>query len=104
MLSLPPGILKSLVFALESPSALQRDWHAVAEMIGFSTVHIRFIDAPHHGSSTGMVFTAWDRSGKSSVKKLIVALRLVGRIDCLRILEDEFQPYLKGNCVFLCCV
>ena len=95
VLSLPPKALDKLVLFLERPSARLRDWKGLAEWVGFNARHICRIDAPHSGtSSTCMMLTAWDRSGSSSVKKLIIALKCLEREDCLSGLREE--PALKG--------
>lgn len=98
VLTLPGTALNNLVLLLERPSARLKDWKGLAEWVGFNARHICRIDAPHPGtSSTCMMLTAWDRSGRSSVKKLIIALKCLEREDCLSGLRDE--PALKGACV-----
>lgn len=99
MLSLRPQTLRALADSLEHRSPLYRDWRGLAECIGFSAKHIRRIEAPHQHSSTRRVLDAWYRSGRSSVRKLIIALRYLNYIECTQILEKE--PSLQGGCFFL---
>lgn len=102
VLSLRPQTLRALTDSLEYRSPLRRDWRGLAECIGFSAKHIRRIEAPHQQSSTRMVLDAWHRSGKSSVRKLIIALRYINFIECTRILEKE--PSLQGGVtIFVLC-
>ena len=93
--SLRERTLKEVVYALEGNSARGNDWRGFAECVGFASRHIRAIEPPHGGSFTNRVLRAWDASGKSSVRKLIIALRCLERADCTRILESE--PALKGE-------
>ena len=96
VLSLPAATLNQMVLHLERHSALGKDWREFAAGVGFNAKHIARIEAPHTGSSSRMVLYAWDKSGKSSVEKMVVALRYLGREDCLNVLKQD--PSLKGRC------
>lgn len=91
---LSPRTFNQLACALEPPSPRGNDWEGVADFVGFPTAEIRAIQS--QGACTIRVFTAWDDSGKSSVRKLIIALICLERVDCVRVLKEE--PALKGGC------
>lgn len=91
MLGLPAKTVRILVNLLESYSARGFDWRGLAECVGFTTTQIQAIETAHGDSFTWRVFSAWDRSNKSSVKKLIIALILIERIDCVKELGKSLN-------------
>ena len=96
VLSLPVNIIKAIVMRLEIPSILgRRDWKGLAELIGFNARHNEYVKALQtNNHKTSIVLNIWDRSGRSSVEKLIVALKYIDNIDCINILTHE--PTLTG--------
>ena len=92
VLSLPTKTLRILVNALESSAPRGNDWRGLAEWLGFTSRQIQAIEAVRGDSFTRRVLSAWDRSNESSVKKLIIALISMERIDCVKELE-------KGLCL-----
>lgn len=96
VLTLPGATLNHLVLYLERDAPSGNDWKGLAGCVGFNATHITRIAASRSSqSATCTMLTTWDRSGRSSVEKLIIALRYEGREDCLRVLQRE--PHLKGN-------
>ena len=91
--NLSPRTFNQLACALEPHSARGNDWEGLADFVGFPTQEILAIRS--QGECTIRVFTAWDNSGRSSVRKLIIALICLERVDCVRVLEEE--PALQGG-------
>ena len=85
-----------VVCALEHTSPLSKHWAGLAEVLGFPTVEIQAIKQVHGDSFTVRMLDTWERSGKSSVKKLIIALACLGRVDCVWILQEDSA--LQGTC------
>ena len=100
VLSLPQAILGNLVQHLEPVSALGRDWKGLAGVIGFTARHTTYIEARGVGgySKTNTLLISWAQSGRSSVRKLVLALLCLGREDCIRVL----QSFWTGVCFVLC--
>ena len=88
VLSLPQATLNQLAQGLEINSARCNHWKGLAGVIGFNARHTLFLEYRDCLSSkTCLLLTAWDRSGRSTVKKLVIALFCLGREDCIRILQ-----------------
>lgn len=93
VLTLPELVLNRLTQNLEIQSALCKDWKGLAGVVGYNGRHTAFIESLRCGSSkTCLLLTEWDCSGESSIRKLVLALYYLERIDCIRIL----QPKLPG--------
>ena len=96
VLSLPGDTVRALVLRLETYSTLGRDWRGLAEWIGFKARHVQYVETLRtNNHKTSTVLHAWDKSGRSSVEKLAVALICLGNIDCLNVLKRE--PTLRGK-------
>ena len=90
VLSLPSAVLNKLVQRLEISSPLGRDWKGLAAVLGFNSRHTLFIEERSSSRSrTSLLLSAWDRSGRSSVEKLVLALYCLPHEGCLRILRPE---------------
>lgn len=104
VLSLPQAILGQLVQHLEIHLPLDNNWKRLAGVIGFNARHTAFIEARSSGfSKTSLLFMAWDRSGRSTVKKLVLALLCQGREDCIRILQTLPGLLLSSWLFCVCC-
>ena len=85
-----------MVCVLEPSMPLDKHWAGLAGVLGFPTVEIQAIEQVHGDSFTVRMLETWERSGKSSVKKLIIALACLDRVDCVRILQEDSA--LQGMC------
>ena len=80
--------------SLESPNP-ERDWRGFADRIGFSFRHIRTLEQHRQTGKAMRVLEIWDNSGKSSLRKLILALTHLSLISCLDVLKQD-RVLLQG--------
>lgn len=92
---LPQKTGRVLVYELTSRNARSRDWRGLACFIGFTSRHIQLIEENQKPEKAWLVFEAWDRTGKSSIRLLIIALKQLGYQSSLDILMDSEE--LRGS-------
>ena len=78
-----------------------RDWRGFADFVGFSARHIRTIDQQPVMAKAIKVLEVWDQTGKSSLRKLILALNIIGCVSCLDVLKEDRNDL--GNGALLSC-
>ena len=99
---LPQDTLTALVYELTNANALGRDWRLLADYLGFNALHIRLLEQHPEPAKAWLLFEAWERTGRNSIKNLIIALmqlRLRSSLDVLRA-----SPVLRGWCCILVCM
>ena len=85
-----------------------RDWRGFADLVGFSARHIRTIDQQPMMGKAMKVLEVWDQTGKSSLRKLILALNILGLVSSLDVLKEDRDVLgngalrLSGSCVRVC--
>ena len=85
-----------------------RDWRGLADLVGFSARHIRTIDQQPVMAKAMKVLEVWDQTGKSSLRKLILALNILGLVSSLDVLKDDRDVpgngalRLSASCVRVC--
>ena len=82
-------------------SSLRRgDWRALADVLGFSERQIRFIqqDTRHVSKGRHLIYI-WEDLGKSSLRKMIFALKEANMVESLRTIMED--PDLEGELLML---
>ena len=98
ILSIPSNALTKLVYALtvESPLDPPRDWRGLAAYVGFPHRVISLIEQHRESSKAWHVFRLWERTGTSSLRKLLIALMELNLRECLDILRGELGGMLPN--------
>jgi len=96
-LSYPTLCKLVLELSIELPSP-QRDWRGFADLIGFGSRHIRALEQQPREWKAMQVLEIWDRSGNSSLRKLILALIHLSLVSCLDILKED-RTLQQGACM-----
>ena len=84
-----------------------RDWRGFADRVGFSARHIRTIDQQPVMAKAMKMLEVWDQTGKSSLRKLILALNILGLVSSLDVLKEDIDilgngTLLSASCVRVC--
>ena len=93
----PPPIRSKLCQMLDSPGQPgQNDWRALSAGLRMEKFASYFAQ---RASPTDAVLTLWeaqrdDSAPEKSVTDLLNLLRVIGRQDCARVIEEEFGPWI----------
>lgn len=87
-----------VVYALTARNALNRDWKGLCDYIGFTSNHIQLLEEHKRSDKAWLAFKAWSRTGRSSLRLLVIALRQLGLESSLRALTDSEE--LRGQIDF----
>ena len=88
---LPRKAQVEVVYALTARNPLGRDYRGLCDYIGFTSSHIQLIEQHEKSCKAWLAFVAWAKTGKSSIRLLIIALKQLGYQSSLKILSDELQ-------------
>lgn len=81
-----------------------RDWRGFADLVGFSARHIRTIDQQVAMAKAMKVLEVWDQTGKSSLRKLILALNVLGLVSSLDVLKEDRDIQENGALLSASCM
>ena len=86
--SLTQRIRNELIFLLDPPH-LTANWKHLAEHLGFGTKHIRWLEYRKTPASPTETLLTVMESRKYPLSKLAQTLRMLGREDAAKIIEDQ---------------
>lgn len=89
--------------SIENPNPA-RDWRGFADLVGFSARHIRTIDQQVAMGKASKVLDVWDQTGKSSLRKLILALDVLGLVSSLDVLKEDRDIQENGALLSASCM
>ena len=92
--SLPGKTRVELVYALTAYNALGRDWRGLCDHIGFTSSHIQLLEQHEKSEKAWLALQAWTRTGKSSIRLLVIALKQLGYQNSLNIMTKSEE--LRG--------
>ena len=80
--------LTGLTNALTVENALKHDWRHLADHVGFSFTHIALMRQHGRSDKAMLLLEVWERTGESSLPKLIVALMQTNLRSSLDVLTN----------------
>lgn len=85
--SLSDATLKSLTYGLTLSSL--RDWRKLGGHVGFSATILRLLEQHQRSDKAMLLLEVWEGTGRSSLRKLILALYQADIPGSVKVLKDS---------------